>query len=147
MIKSGLSEEQISKIQQPQRAITSSAVRYNKDVGENSDFVLITNEIRKIDGTIDSLKREIKKGVRGIESNKMLLNDYFKEKNDIKITEEINYKLRISEHILKCPLCHSEIENTFSEEISKPNAEKVFKTLFRDLDNKISMVSKIVRTK
>lgn len=142
----GALEEQISKYNNRKEQLLHQQSGINKDVGENSDFVLITNEIRKIDGTIDSLKREIKRGVRGIESNKMLLNDYFKEKNDIKITEEINYKLRISEHILKCPLCHSEIENTFSEEISKPNTEKVFKTLFRDLDNKISMVSKIVET-
>lgn len=139
-------ESQISKYNEHKAKLLDQQSEATKDIGENKAFVLIKNEIRKIDEQIDLLRREIKRNTRGIESNNLLLKDYLREKNDVKVTEDINYKLKISDHKLTCPLCHSEIENTFSEEAPKPDTEKLFKTLSNDLDSKISMVTKVIQT-
>lgn len=139
-------EDQIKKHNSRKKELLKKQTEATKNITANSDFVLIKNEIRKIDDKVDSLRRDINRNMRGIESNTLLLKDYLREKENVKVTEDINYKLKISDHKLTCPLCHSEIDNTFYEEETKPNSEKVFKALLSDLETKILMVNKVINT-
>lgn len=138
--------EQIKKQNNRKQELLRKQEETTKSIPVTSDFVLLKKEIRKIDDTIDSLRRAISSTSRGIESNTLLLKDYLREKENIKITEAINYKLKISDHKLTCPLCHSEIENKFHKEEVKFESEKVYKSLLKDLENKISMVEKVIST-
>ncbi|MDB1730086.1 hypothetical protein PMX19_20000 [Enterococcus avium] len=139
-------EDQIEQHNTRKMELLNKQTDATKSITANSDFVLIKNEIRKIDDKADMLRRDINRNNRGIESNTLLLKDYLREKENIRVTEDINYKLKISDHKLTCPLCHSEIENMYHEEESKPSSEKVFKALLSDLENKISMVNRVIGT-
>ncbi|MGT9146702.1 hypothetical protein [Enterococcus faecalis] len=139
-------EKEIANYNKRKTDLINQQSEAKKDIGDNADFVIVKNELRVIDEQIDQLRRKIKRNNRGIESNNLLLKDYLREKNDVKVTEEINYRLKIVEHKLTCPLCHSEIDNTETEESSTSNTEKIYKALLNDIDTKIGMLTKVIQT-
>lgn len=137
-------EEQINVNDRKKEALLSKQAEKTHDITANADFLLLKSEIREIDSELDILKREIIRISRGIESNNLLLKDYLREQEDIRVTENINYKLKMSDHKMTCPLCNSEIENDFQETKGRTNSREVFSALLTDLETKILMVNRVV---
>lgn len=112
----------------------------------NKDYILLNSEIHELDTEIELLRKKVKDIELGILSNKILLNDYHSEMKDLRATEEINYKLRISEHELTCPLCNSKVKNEFHEDNIEDLSQNNFKIIIKDLESKIKMIVDIIDT-
>lgn len=138
--------EQIEKLQKRKNEIVQRQNADQEVTKSNRDYVLLNNEIHELDDDIQLSKSKMRNIELGITSNEMLLNDYYLEMKDIRTTEEINYKLRISEHELTCPLCNSKIENNFHEEKIEKQSKDNFKSILRDIQNRINMVQEVIET-
>ncbi|WP_137664929.1 hypothetical protein [Enterococcus hulanensis] len=139
-------DEQIEKLQKRKNEIVQRQSENQEVVKSNRDYVVLNNEIRELENEIQSFKKRVNELQLGVNSNQILLKDYALEEKDIKTTEEINYKLRINEHELTCPLCNSKIKNSFHEEKIEKQSKNNFKTIMKDIENKISMVEGVIET-
>ena len=137
---------QIEELQKRKKGIVQRQNKNKEITKSNRDYVLLSEEIRELEQAIQLSKKHISDTEFGIASNKVLLNDYHIEMEDIKTTEEINYKLRINEHELTCPLCNSKIKNNFHEEKIEKQSKDNFKTILKDIEAKISMVEGVIKT-
>lgn len=138
--------DQIEKLQKRKKEIVQKQNEDKEIIKSNRDYVLLSEEIRELDYAIELLKKQITDTELGITSNEVLLNDYSLELENIKATEEINYKLRINEHQLTCPLCNSKVKNSFHEEKIERQSKENFKSILKDIEFKIEMVENVVKT-
>ncbi|MFI3804258.1 hypothetical protein [Vagococcus fluvialis] len=118
----------------------------NEEVAKNTneDYVLLRKEIYNLDKEIQKQVLKLEDLNLAISSNKILLDDYYVERADIKATEEINYKLKISEHKLTCPLCKSKVDNGFHDNEIENESRDNFKSIVKDIEAKIKMVEEIL---
>lgn len=137
-------DKQIDELIQRKNTLVNGQNKESEIAKNNADFVLLNSEIRDLDLKINVLKKKVKDIELGIKSNELLLDDYQSEMRDIKTTEEINYRLKIDDHELTCPLCNSKILNNFSNENHERQAEKNFSTIIKDIKSKIDMISEII---
>lgn len=138
--------EQIEKLQKRKNEIVQSQKLDEKVNKSNRDYVLLNGEIRELEDAIQSDKKNIRDIELGITSNEILLNDYHLEMEDIRTTEEINYKLKISEHELTCPLCNSKIKNNFHEDQIEKQSKDNYKSILKDVQSKVKMVEGVIET-
>ncbi|MDN3095152.1 hypothetical protein P0E39_10490 [Enterococcus faecalis] len=138
--------EQIEKLQKRKNEIVQRQSADQEVTKSNRDYVLLNNEIRELENSIQLSKKRIHDIELGIASNEILLDDYRIEMEDIKTTEEVNYKLRINEHELTCPLCNSKIKNNFHEEQVEKQSKDNFKSILKDIQSKVSMVEGVIET-
>ena len=106
--------------------------------------MLLRKEIYNLDKEIQKQVLKLEDLNLAISSNKILLDDYYVERADIKATEEINYKLKISEHKLTCPLCKSKVDNDFHDNEIENESRDNFKSIVKDIEAKIKMVEEIL---
>lgn len=137
---------QIAEMLERKTTLINKQNKENEISKSNSDFVLLNTEIRDLDLKISLLNKKKRDIELGIRSNELLLNDYKSELRDIKTTEEINYRLRIDDHELTCPLCSSKIANTFSDNNREIQVKENYSTITKDIKNKIDMVNEIIST-
>ncbi|QCJ57048.1 hypothetical protein [Enterococcus mundtii] len=137
--------KQIEELQNRKNELVQSQNLNQEVVKSNRDYIVLNNEIRELENEIQLYKQKISDVELGISSNKILLNDYRLEMDDIKTTEEISYRLKIDEHELTCPLCNSKIKNNFHEERIEQQTKENFKIILKDIKNKISMVERVVK--
>jgi chromosome segregation ATPase len=138
--------EQIEKLQKRKNEIVQRQNADQEVTKSNRDYVLLNNEIRELENDIQLCKNQIYDTELGIASNEILLKDYHLEMDDIRTTKEINYKLRINEHELTCPLCNSKIKNNFHEEKIERQSKDNFKSILKDIQSKVSMVEGVIET-
>ncbi|MBO1209791.1 hypothetical protein [Mammaliicoccus sciuri] len=136
---------QIEKLQKKKKDIVQKQNEDKEIVASNRDYVLLSEEIRRLDYTIEKLKREVADTELGVTSNEVLLNDYSIEMENIKATEKINYKLRINEHQLTCPLCNSKVKNSIHEEKIEKQSKDNFNSILKDIEFKIEMVENVIK--
>lgn len=136
--------EQISKLEERKKLLIYEQNKENEIKKSNADFVLLNTEIREIDFNISNLQTQLKELQLGISSNELLLHDYQSEMRDLKITEELNYHLKIDNHNLTCPLCSSKVSNNFSDENQTFHSQKNFSNIIKDITNKINLLNDII---
>ncbi|WP_060206781.1 hypothetical protein [Sporosarcina koreensis] len=139
-------DDQIDELLQRKNKIIRRQNEENELATSNRDYILLNSEINELDSEIEQIKNQIKDIQLGITSNGLLLSDYHSEMKDIKTTEEINYKLKISEHELTCPLCNSKVKNDLHQEQNKKTSPENFKYILKDIQNKIKMVNEVMDT-
>ncbi|MBF4502250.1 hypothetical protein IRY55_12850 [Savagea sp. SN6] len=137
-------DDQIDELIQRKNKIIKRQNQQNEIATSNKDYVLLNSEINKLDSEIEQIKKQIKDIQLGITSNELLLSDYHSEMKDIKTTEEINYKLKISDHELTCPLCNSRVKNELHQEHSQKSSPENFKYILKDIQQKIKMVNEVI---
>lgn len=135
---------QIEKLQKRKKEIVQRENENKEIIKSNRDYIILSEEIRELDYAIELSKKQITDTELGITSNEVLLKDYYLEMENIKATEEINYKLRINEHQLTCPLCNSKVKNSFHEEKIEKQSRDNFKSILKDIEIKIDMVENVV---
>lgn len=115
----------------------------NQEINKNNkDYTLLKRDVQNQENIIQSLNTQINDFSLGITSNEVLLKEYQSELEDIRITQNINYKLQIKDHELTCPLCNSKIKNTFQEEQPEDN----FRVIIKDIESKMHMVKEVILT-
>ncbi|MFD1453143.1 hypothetical protein [Oceanobacillus sojae] len=139
-------DDQIDELLQRKNKIVKRQNEENELVSSNRDYILLNSEINELDSEIEQIKSKIKDIQLGITSNELLLSDYHSELKDIKTTEEINYKLKINEHELTCPLCNAKVKNDLLREPKKESSSNNFKHILKDIQNKIKMVNEVINT-
>lgn len=139
-------DEQIERLQKRKNEIVQKQKLDQEVTKSNRDYVLLSSEIRELENNIQLDKKKISDIELGIASNEMLLNEYRLEMEDIRTTEEINYKLKINEHELTCPLCNSKIKNSFHEEKMEKQSKDNFKAILKDVQSKMKMVEDVIET-
>ncbi|MBR7797474.1 hypothetical protein GT022_15675 [Agaribacter marinus] len=137
---------QIEELMQRKKEFINRQNEENKIAESNKDYILLNSEIHELDSEIEQKNKQIKDTQLGITSNKLLLRDYHAEMKDIKTTEEINFKLKINEHELTCPLCNSKIQNDVHQEEHQKQSSDNFKSILKDIENKIKMVNDVINT-
>lgn len=138
--------EQIEKLQKRKNEIVQRQNADQEVTKSNRDYVLLNNEIHELENDIQLNKKKMRDIELGITSNEILLNDYHLEMDDLRTTEEINYKLKIDEHELTCPLCNSKIKNSFHEEKIEKQSKDNFKSILKDIQSKVNMVEGVIET-
>lgn len=138
-------DDQIDELIQRKNEIIKRQNKENEVATSNKDYTLLNSEINSLDSKIGQIKTKIKDIQLGITSNELLLSDYHSEMKDIKTTEEINYKLKIKEHELTCPLCNSKVKNDLHQEHSKKNSRQI-KYILKDIQSKIKMINEVINT-
>lgn len=136
---------QIKKLEERKKQLIYQQNLDNEIQKSNSDFVLLNTEIREIDFGIDRLQTQLKELQLGINSNELLLQDYQSEIRDLKITEKLNYHLKIDDHMLTCPLCRSQVSNDFNDDENQTiHSQKNFSNIIKDITNKINLLNEII---
>lgn len=138
--------ERIDKLQIRKNEIVQNQNTSQEIIKSNRDYIILNDEIRSLEDEIQEYRNLINTNELGISSNKILLKDYSLEMNDIKTTEEINYKLKINEHELTCPLCGSRIVNKFHEGEINKQSKNNFKAILKDIESKVNMVESVIET-
>lgn len=104
----------------------------------------IYNKLLKDRNINIKLEQEIDEKISDISlellSREELLNSYKQELKEIDATKEINYKLEVINHIVKCPLCNSEVK-----ELMKSKSElSIFEDIEKELTNKVKMLDGLI---
>lgn len=139
-------DKNISRLEKRKNQIVHEQNKENEITKSNKDFVLLTTDIHDLDNENQRMTQNVVQIKLGIQSNQILLSDYHLEMKELQTTEEINYKLRIEAHKLTCPLCKSKIKNDFDSSHMKQETEKNFKTVLKEIQNKINMVNEVMNT-
>ncbi|MDO4536192.1 MAG: hypothetical protein Q4B63_10350 [Clostridium perfringens] len=132
-------KEKIKKQQQEKEMIIRNS---NSISDENKMYIMLKEKMiditnKRID--FEERKNDINMSVA---SKKLLLDDYIQEKKDIEATLEVNYKLTISNQIMKCPLCASEIHSQIQK--SDEQSQDTLKKVRKDIDSKIKLVNSLI---
>jgi chromosome segregation ATPase len=115
---------------------------------ENQMYIKLKKDIENISNQVFNLQKEEKSLNLSISSKILLLEEYEVELTEIEETLNVNYKLVISDQILECPLCNSQIRhNHTSKDSSKSiETEMILQKARKEIESKKTLVSGLMET-
>ncbi|EHB65984.1 AAA family ATPase [Paenibacillus lactis] len=114
---------------------------------ENQLYIKLKRDLEAISNELFNLRKEEKQLTLSIASKSLLLDEYKVELSEVEETLNINYKLVITDQILECPLCNSQVQHNHSIENSNSNGtERMLIKIKKEINNKITLVSGLIET-
>lgn len=109
---------------------------------ENRLYIQLKKDFEEISNEIFGKRKEEKQLNLSLSSKKLLLEEYEVELSEVEETLNVNYKLVISDQILECPLCNSQIKHDHNNK--NTDTERMLLRIKKEILSKMTLVSGLI---
>lgn len=109
---------------------------------ENEMYIKLKEKLMQLTNDISFLQDNKEKIKIAIVSKEVLLKDYDKEKQEVKATMEMNYKLTVDDQFIQCPLCSSNVSSNLNKNNKLP--EQLLEKMIKDINKKSKLVRSLI---
>lgn len=139
--KSTKIKEKINNQKQQKENILRNESNITND-SESETYIKLKNSLTEIANRISEHEKEKRDIYLSIESKRFLLDEYTKEMLETDLTVEVNYRLIVTEHSMKCPLCASNVSSHIHQENTL--SQEVLNKIQKEIKSKINMVNNLI---